>query len=1046
MESWLLDDLTGARTRAHLAPALEALARNRQETAEHYALAVIDVDHLKSLNDVYGHATGDAALRAVAERTLKGLRGNDQLFRFGGDEFVVLLPDTNRAEAEAILRRVHDQVTSNPVEGAVWVSISASVGVAATDEDDDRDLFERADERVRLAKRSGRSSVMAHDRSEQQHSKTLQEVRLEGRDAHLAAATAFLAATGANVLRVNAAPGAGVTRFLAEVAVRARQAGRVVRQLTAQETRRGLHLWALGAVYTGDVEGEPVEHDLRTLLRNDADAHGLVVLLTGGDRLDPGSAELLAERLQQGGTQVVEVVMDGAGGAFAADQQVVLDPLTPAQVGAWLSAALGGPLAREVAEELAASGGGLPGPTSRLTLKLVEDGVLKRRGGAWSADVGAVKRSIAGVLEQRSRPPVVLPTWERPLVGRRAWLEAAAAVVRERQLVVLVGAGGTGKSRLAAQLALELAHAQDGGADDGTYWVDLRNLSSAASLPGLVAEALGFDRVDDVDALVERLGARRVRVVLDNADAGAEQAGVLTGLLRRAPGLRLLVTARMPLRLERERVLVVPELSAEAARELFRQGMQRVGAAEDVDDDELDEVLTRVGREPLALELAAAWTRILALHELIEQLDRQPESLMAVPGSQPLTTRFIEVARQLMSAEEQEALGTLALIRGGFRAEEGRAASSASPFFLLALLERSLLRREGERYTVHESVAERFRDALLDAPAANGRVARAYSDLARQLNELPVHERSEHGFKVADAERANLEVALRWLASSGDGPALWHLVKFMRGYLDVRGRARQGLELFRAVDAAISEHADLELRAWVRESVGLFHWQRGENKAAAARVAEALELLAALGPNETHALALNTAGIVAGSVGGDDGDSAALAHFAASASMRAELGDHLGEAQARGNMALVLASKQRHEEAFAALQEARANYAAVKHYSGLALTLASLAQVATKGELLPPGGALDLARECVSLSERIGYAYGARLGAANMGDILTDSGRSAEAAAAYERASHWARIEDRPELESAFLRKMEEALSAAEAKYARDPQGAVYSL
>src|SRR5690606_35858764 len=124
-----------------------------------------------------------------------------------------------------------DQVTSNPVEGAVWVSISASVGVAATDEDDDRDLFERADERVRLAKRGGRSSVMAHDRIEQQHAKTLQEVRLEGRDAQLAAATAFLTAAGATVMRVNAATGAGVTRFLAEVAVRARQAGRVVRYL-----------------------------------------------------------------------------------------------------------------------------------------------------------------------------------------------------------------------------------------------------------------------------------------------------------------------------------------------------------------------------------------------------------------------------------------------------------------------------------------------------------------------------------------------------------------------------------------------------------------------------------------------------------------------------------------------------------------------------------------------------------------------------------------------------------------------------------------------
>jgi len=785
-------------------------------------------------------------------------------------------------------------------------------------------------------------------------------------------------------------------------------------------------LWALSAAYAGGGNRDGVDHDLAELMANDADARGLLLLVTHGPLLDRGSASLVSARLLAGGAKLVEVVVDDDQGAFAPDELVSIGALTADEVAAWLSAALGGPLEAALARGLWEAGQGLPGRVARIVTRLLGSSELERRSGVWRAAPGAVELGSANLGAGRAAPAVTLPSWETPLVGRAAWLGGAIATVRGRRLVSLVGAGGAGKSRLAAQLALELAHDPAGGAADGTHWVDLRGAAGASAIPGVMAEAVGLDGVDDTDGLAVHLGGRRVRLVLDNADGVAEWAGGLVGLLDRAPGLSLLVTARMPLRLPGELVLAVPPLSSAAARELFRYGMRRVGARDEPDEALLDEVLLRVGPEPLALELAAAWTRILSASELIDQLDRHPGSLVSVPGMQSLTARFIDVARQLMSDREQEALGTLTLIPGGFVAEDGRAASGASAFFLLALLERSLLRREGDRYSVHSVIAEHFRAVLTDVEDAERRVARTYSELAKHLGDLPGFERTERGFRRVDAERLNLEAALVWSAERGDAVTAWPLVRLLRGYYDVRGRSRQGLAVFRRVDQALVGADDAELRAWVRESRGLFHWQRGEVEAARECVADALALLAPGGPNATHGMVLNTAGIVM-----DEDLGVQARYFEASARMRAGLGDAFGEAQARGNVALLLASRGRHEEAFAALQSARRNYEAVRHDSGLALTLASMARQAHAGRLLEGGGALALAREGLELAERIGYAYGARLGATALAEILEAAGEADAAAAAFDQAAHWAREEDRPAVENDLAERAERARLAA---------------
>ncbi|WP_448641988.1 diguanylate cyclase domain-containing protein [Geodermatophilus sp. URMC 63] len=126
------------------------------------ALAVVDVDRFKSINDAVGHPGGDAVLRAVAELLLAGCRDTDEVCRWAGDEFVVLLPDTTAEQAERALERIRRAVAGHDWAAlGVSVPVTISVGIAsATRGDDRRTLFAAADGVLYDAKRSGRDRVV----------------------------------------------------------------------------------------------------------------------------------------------------------------------------------------------------------------------------------------------------------------------------------------------------------------------------------------------------------------------------------------------------------------------------------------------------------------------------------------------------------------------------------------------------------------------------------------------------------------------------------------------------------------------------------------------------------------------------------------------------------------------------------------------------------------------------------------------------------------------------------------------------------------------
>lgn len=159
IEQALTDPLTGAYNRWHMDPALAAARARMQRGASAPSLLMIDLDHFKKVNDVHGHAAGDEVLRLVAAAVAKRMREPDSLFRVGGEEFVLLLPDTDLGGAAVLAEDLRSLIARTP--SATGVSVTASLGISTLlpGEGVERWL-QRADEAMYRAKQGGRNQVV----------------------------------------------------------------------------------------------------------------------------------------------------------------------------------------------------------------------------------------------------------------------------------------------------------------------------------------------------------------------------------------------------------------------------------------------------------------------------------------------------------------------------------------------------------------------------------------------------------------------------------------------------------------------------------------------------------------------------------------------------------------------------------------------------------------------------------------------------------------------------------------------------------------------
>ncbi|MGL4356270.1 MAG: diguanylate cyclase [Aeromonas popoffii] len=156
-----LDSLTQVHNRAALDERLELEYKRWLRYGTPLCLAIIDIDHFKNINDNYGHMAGDKALKVVAKALLSALRDTDFIARFGGEEFVVLLPNINPDKYQKPLETLRQTIKSIPFRFRdARVEITISIGATLFREGDNTsDAFERADKALYSSKHSGRDQV-----------------------------------------------------------------------------------------------------------------------------------------------------------------------------------------------------------------------------------------------------------------------------------------------------------------------------------------------------------------------------------------------------------------------------------------------------------------------------------------------------------------------------------------------------------------------------------------------------------------------------------------------------------------------------------------------------------------------------------------------------------------------------------------------------------------------------------------------------------------------------------------------------------------------
>jgi two-component system cell cycle response regulator len=161
----LTDSLTGLHNRRYLSRHLDGLIASAAETGKSIGALVVDIDHFKSINDTYGHPVGDEVLRVVANRLQRNLRSFDTIARWGGEEFVVVMPDASIDVAVAVADRLRRKVATVPVRYGdnqeLTVTVSIGIGVFHGADDNAEALIRRADEGLYAAKRAGRNRISA---------------------------------------------------------------------------------------------------------------------------------------------------------------------------------------------------------------------------------------------------------------------------------------------------------------------------------------------------------------------------------------------------------------------------------------------------------------------------------------------------------------------------------------------------------------------------------------------------------------------------------------------------------------------------------------------------------------------------------------------------------------------------------------------------------------------------------------------------------------------------------------------------------------------
>ncbi len=833
-----IDSLTGAFDRRSFAAGLGAALARARAAGSVLTIAIIDVDHFKSINDAFGHARGDQILREVAQRMLHTLRATDRLFRYGGDEFVLIMQDANLEQAQTLVERLMSAVRDEKIAGNPPVRMTLSIGAASTDEvvNESRDesgsgseggidaqaLFETADARLYLSKRQGRNQLRTRDRDaasetalgEEQHGGRMLE-----RDGALADIRAFLDSLPARKrarLRVTGSAGSGRSRVLAEAG---RHAALMGYEILALHGRPGYALRTHAAILEARAAGglwSELPHplagapDVVPALVQALEARaasGLVLLVDGAEEIDRSTLALLRAIVSCGDIVQVAVVAC-ANGALpqsldcGLDQETALPALTLEGTGLWLRGMLKWEPPAEFAAAFHDVSDGLPGAMARRLQRLRELNLLVPGAESWMLE-RAWQTTLEADVKNSARQVRNSPQPEEELIGREGDLARIKQAFRSGGLLTLAAPGGMGKTRLALQAAAELA----GEFADGIHWVSLSGIESSELMLPALLQAINL-RLQGGAAprrlLIERCRRSSMLLILDGFDPMMHDLGLIEEMAQASPNLRLLVTSREELRLPAERTLrlqgldISPAAGANAAslghaETLFLQQARKAlpEFAPDADDlPDISRICASVGGLPLAIRLAAAWVTVFSCADIANKLERDPEQANALS--------VINYFWSQLSESERQGARALAVCRGGFELSAAQKVAQVSPFFLSALVTKSfLVRNHGGRYDMQELLRQYSQRELSAHPQDWSKLRLVHGEYYLELVEQAAtrwHGAEEvFWFARLTIELDNLRAALAAAIEDGRIDAALRMVAALANFWIGRGLILEGL-------------------------------------------------------------------------------------------------------------------------------------------------------------------------------------------------------------------------------------------------------------
>jgi predicted ATPase len=455
-----------------------------------------------------------------------------------------------------------------------------------------------------------------------------------------------------------------------------------------------------------------------------------------------------------------------------------------------------------------------------------------------------------------------LPIQQTPLIGRRQELAELCELVASNRLLTLTGPGGSGKTRLALQVAADTTEAFP----DGVFWVPLQALRDPALVQRVIETWIGAD-----GGLIDHVGSKQLLVLLDNFEQVVEGAPTVAELLAQTPNSKVLVTSREPLHIESEQRYALEPLPEDDAELLFVQRAQAVSPSFQP-TAAVGEICRRLDGLPLAIELAAARVVLLEPHALLARLERRLPLLTSrardAPARQRTLHATIEWSYELLQPEEQELFRHLAAFRGSFSLDAAEAIFGADIDAIESLVIKNLLRRwETGRLGMLDTIREYALERLEASPEVDD-VRRRHAEYflkvveGANLNAGKLEPGGQH-IEVAVLEQDNLRAALAWALACGSVQLGLEIAAGLEQFWVVNDPT-EGVRWFRS----FFERPDLEavtpeVRAQALRACGSSTHIGGDPAGAEQLWEESLELFDQLGDEHGRAVLLHRLSISA---------------------------------------------------------------------------------------------------------------------------------------------------------------------------------------